>query len=134
MSERPRNRFAPVRAVSARVASHPHLAVLALVGLTALLTALGLRQVGHRRELMRLGYELSAATAELRRLDEESRRLRLEKSVLTGPARIEELAAHLGLVHPAPEQIRVVWRAPAALASPARGAAGAEAPAPARQP
>lgn len=113
---------APVASMSAqmtrmraRVRSHPRLAVVALVVLCGMLTALGLRQVAHRREVVRLGYELSTATAELRRLDEEARRLRLEKSVLTNPARIEHLAVGLGMVRPAPEQIRVVWRQPASL-------------------
>jgi cell division protein FtsL len=108
---------AQVGAVRARVKSHPRLSILALVGLAVLVTGLGLRRVGHRREVVRLGYELSAATVELRRLDEEARRLRLEKSVLTSPARIEHLAQGLGMVRPAPEQIRIVWRAPAALAA-----------------
>ncbi len=110
---------AHARSMRARVESHPRLAVIALVGMAALATAIGLRHVGHRREVVRLGYELSAATVELRRLDEEARRLRLEKSVLTSPARIERLAAGLGMVRPAPEQIRVVWRAPAEIRPPA---------------
>jgi cell division protein FtsL len=100
---------AHVSAARARVKSHPRQAIAALVVLAALITALGLRQVAHRREVVRLGYELSSATAELRRLDEQARRLRLEKSVLTSPARIERLAIGLGMVRPTPEQIRVVW-------------------------
>jgi cell division protein FtsL len=107
---------AHVSAARARVKSHPRQAIAALVVLAALITALGLRQVAHRREVVRLGYELSSATAELRRLDEQARRLRLEKSVLTSPARIERLATGLGMVRPTPEQIRVVWGAPGALA------------------
>jgi cell division protein FtsL len=107
---------ARVGAMRARVASHPRLAVVVLVGFAVLATGLGLRHVGQRREVVRLGYELSTATVELRRLDEEARRLRLEKSVLTSPDRIEHLATELGLVQPVPDQIRVVWRAPAALA------------------
>ena len=103
----------------AQVRSHPRMSIVGLVVLGALVTALGLRQVSHRREVVRLGYELSAVTAELRRLDEQARRLRLEKSVLTSPQRIEHLAAGLGMVRPAPEQIRVVWRQPAAIAPPA---------------
>jgi len=107
---------AHVTAARARVKSHPRLAIAGLVALAALVTIFGLRQVAHRRAVVRLGYELSAATAELRRLDEQARRLRLEKSVLTNPGRIERLATGLGMVRPAPEQIRVVWRAPASLA------------------
>lgn len=107
---------AHANAMRAQMVSHPRLTIAGLVALAVLITALGLRRVAHRREVVRLGYELSSITAELRRLDEEARRLRLEKSVLTGPARIERLATGMGMVRPAPEQIRVVWRAPAQLA------------------
>ncbi|HKE17799.1 MAG TPA: cell division protein FtsL [Kofleriaceae bacterium] len=107
---------AHVTRARAQVKSHPRAAVAGLVALAALTTALGLRQVAHRREVVSLGYALSTDTAELRRLDEQARRLRLEKSVLTSPARIEHLAAGLGMVRPAPEQVRIVWRAPAAIA------------------
>ncbi len=109
---------AHANAMRAQIVSHPRLAIAGLVLLAVLVTALGLRQVAHRREVVRLGYELSSITAELRRLDEQARRLRLEKSVLTSPARIERLAEGLGMVRPAPEQIRVVWRAPAELTHP----------------
>ena len=83
-------------------------AVVSLMILAGLLTGLGLRHVADRRERVRLGYELSAAPAELRRVSEENRRLRLEKSVLTDPDRIERLAANLGMVRPTTDQIRVV--------------------------
>jgi cell division protein FtsL len=113
---------AHMNAVRARVKSHPRLSIFVLVGFLVLFTGFALRHVAQRRQLVGLGYELSAATAELRRLDEEARRLRLEKSVLTSPARIERMAAGLGMVRPALDQVRVVWRAPASLA-PAGGAA-----------
>lgn len=116
MRQRVLRMSAHVNAMRARVVSHPRLAIVLLVGVAVLVTGLGLRHVGHRREVVRLGYELSAATAELRRLDEEERRLRLEKSVLTSPGRIGHLASELGLVQPDPDQIRIVWRAPAAIA------------------
>jgi len=80
--------------------------------LAALLTGLGVTHVAHRRERVRLGYELSAASAELRRVSEENRRLRLEKSVLTDPDRIERLAASVGMVRPSTDQIRVVGAVP----------------------
>jgi cell division protein FtsL len=83
-------------------------AVVGLLILCGLLTGLGIRHVSDRRERVRLGYELSAASAELRRVSEENRRLRLEKSVLTDPDRIERLAANLGMVRPTTDQIRVV--------------------------
>jgi len=82
--------------------------VVSLLILAGLLTGFGIRHVSERRERVRLGYELSAATAELRRVSEENRRLRLEKSVLTDPDRIERLAANLGMVRPSTDQIRVV--------------------------
>ncbi|HLU67650.1 MAG TPA: cell division protein FtsL [Kofleriaceae bacterium] len=99
------------------------LAVCGIAAVAILLTGLGVHRVAHRREVVRLGYELSAATAELRRLQEEHRRLRLETSVLTHPDRIERLAQRLGLRRPAPEQIRVVGGGAVALAS-GGGAAG----------
>ena len=94
--------------------------VVGLLILAALLTGLGVRHVADRRERVRLGYELSAASAELRRVSEENRRLRLEKSVLTDPDRIERLAANLGMVRPTTDQIRVVRAgvAPPAEATP----------------
>jgi cell division protein FtsL len=82
--------------------------VTGLLIVAALLTGLGVQHVSHRRQRVRLGYELSAASAELRRVSEENRRLRLEKSVLTDPDRIERLAANLGMVRPTTDQIRVV--------------------------
>jgi cell division protein FtsL len=86
--------------------------VTGLLVLAALVTGLGVTHVSHRRERVRLGYELSATSAELRRLSEENRRLRLEKSVLTDPDRIERLAVSLGMARPTTDQIRVVGAAP----------------------
>jgi cell division protein FtsL len=94
-------------------------AVTSLLILAALLTGLGVRQVAHRRERVRLGYELSAASVELRRVSEENRRLRLEKSVLTDPDRIERLAANLGMTRPTTDQIRVVRQGEVARVEPA---------------
>jgi cell division protein FtsL len=95
----------------------PRLAICGLVVLAALLAAIGVRQVAERREVVRFGYELSSATAELRRLEEENRQLRLETSVLTHPDRIERLALRWGLVRAAPDQIRVVRSAALARAA-----------------
>jgi cell division protein FtsL len=92
--------------------------VAGLLILAGLLTGLGVRHVADRRERVRLGYELSAASAELRRVSEENRRLRLEKSVLTDPDRIERLAANLGMVRPTTDQIRVVRAGVAPPAEP----------------
>jgi len=76
--------------------------------LAAVATALGVGHVARRQSVIRLGYELSDAVTELRRLEEENRRLRLERSVLTNPARIERLAFAMGMARPVPGQIRVV--------------------------
>ncbi len=82
--------------------------VACLVVVALLMMALGLAHVGRRQQVVALAYELSKATEQQSRLEEENRRLRLEKSTLTSPERLERLAASLGLVPPAPEQVRVV--------------------------
>jgi cell division protein FtsL len=81
------------------------------------ITALGVGHVAKRQRVIRLGYELTDAITELRRLEEENRRLRLERSVLTNPARIERLARAVGMLRPAPGQIRVVGTAAAEVAA-----------------
>jgi cell division protein FtsL len=82
------------------------IALLVLVAGTVLI--LGLVQVSRRHQFIRVGYELSKATQQERTLREENRQLRLEISVLTNPSRVEHLARSLGLVPPAPNQIREV--------------------------
>jgi cell division protein FtsL len=77
-----------------------------LMIVAAALAALGALRVRSQHELLRLGYELTEATAELREKREENRRLRLELSVLTAPDRIERLAEGMGLTPPEPGQIR----------------------------
>lgn len=79
---------------------------LVLILCAAALLIVGVHQVHRRHQVVRLGYELSEATARLRVLEEEKRRLSLEASVLTNPARIERLARGLGLERPAPGQTR----------------------------
>lgn len=83
-------------------------AVIALVASAIVATFLGTLQVKRHHELVRLSYELSDVTDELRTADEENRRLRLERSLLTAPARIEPMAADIGMVHPRPDQLRSV--------------------------
>lgn len=81
-------------------------ACIALVAAAAM--AIGITHVARRHQAVRAGYELSKTTSELRKLQEENRRLRLEKSVLTNPQRIERLAIALGMRHPEAGQVRVV--------------------------
>jgi cell division protein FtsL len=59
--------------------------------------------------VIQLGYQLSQVTEALEREQEENRRLRLESSTLTNPARIERLAESLGMTRPGPDQIRVLY-------------------------
>jgi len=81
--------------------------------LIALVTvALGAGHVHRRRAAIRVGYQLSQATAELREAEETNRRLRLERSLLTSPERIRRLAEARGMRPPTVGEVRVV-RAPA---------------------
>tara|TARA_R110002096_G_scaffold16898_1_gene57578 strand:+ start:20499 stop:20801 length:303 start_codon:yes stop_codon:yes gene_type:complete len=82
-------------------------AALLVLFATALL-AIGLHRVHQRHQVVRVGYELSEARGELRKLDEERNRLSLEESVLTSPGRIERIAASLGMVRPTPNQLRII--------------------------
>lgn len=83
-------------------------AVAGMCGLALVATLLGLAHVARRQEVIQLGYQLARATEELSDNQEENRRLRLEKSILTNPERIERLAESLGMRQPGPEQIRIV--------------------------
>jgi cell division protein FtsL len=78
-----------------------------LVAFTALVGAAA-AHVALRMKVVRLGYEISERTRERRALDEEHRRLMLERSMLRDPARIERLAREkLGMRRPDPTQIRI---------------------------
>jgi cell division protein FtsL len=84
---------------------------VAVGGMVVFATAaaiIGIAHVGRRQQVIQLGYQLSRATEALEREQEENRRLRLEKSILTNPARIEQLAESLGMTQPGPDQIRVI--------------------------
>lgn len=78
--------------------------LLVLLGILSI--ALGSRKIAAQHDRVRLGYELSEAQRELRMLQEENRRLRLEYSVLISPDRIKTLATALGMRRPMPGQIR----------------------------
>ena len=106
-----------------RVAPPPRrrvtVAVMLIVAVAVL--ALGIMHVYRRHQLVRLGYELSRETEKLRALQEDNRRLRLERAMLRHPDRIERYAESLGMTRPDPEKIRVV-RAPATQLAEARRA------------
>ena len=84
------------------------IAVVAMAIFCLLIVGLGIAHVNRRQEVIQLGYDLSRATDQLSRMQEENRRLRLEKSALTNPERIRRLAKSLGMSQPGPSQIRVI--------------------------
>lgn len=98
-------------------------AVVCMMLLAAVAIALGVGHVSRRQEVIRLGYDLGRAMSELREEQEENRRLRLERSVLTNPDRIRKLAEARGMKQPTEGQVRVVRPASSQLARFDSGAA-----------
>jgi cell division protein FtsL len=94
----------------------PRARVACVVLLFAAVCTAGLFQVSRRRALVQIGYELARVMTELRRLEEEERRLDLELNLLTAPGRIERVASELGMIRPSPAAIRVVGNRAASLA------------------
>ena len=84
------------------------IAIIAIVACAVAAAFFGVLQVKRHHELIRYSYELSEVSESLRNEESENRRLRLERSLLSSPKRLEGLAAELGLVHPSPNQIRVI--------------------------
>lgn len=84
------------------------IAVVGMATLALIAVLLGIAHVARHQQVIQLGYQLARATQELADNQEENRRLRLEKSILTNPARIRRLAESLGMAQPGPEQIRVI--------------------------
>lgn len=83
-------------------------AIAYMLSVSILLVGIGIIHVHRRHTAVRMGYELSRASEELRAVREENRKLRLEKSTLTTPARIRHLAEILGMTQPTHSQVRVV--------------------------
>jgi cell division protein FtsL len=88
------------------------IAVSGMVVFAMAAAIIGIAHVARRQQVIQLGYQLSRATEALEREQEENRRLRLQKSILTNPARIEQLAESLGMTQPGPDQIRVIRVSP----------------------
>ena len=84
--------------------------VIALVIVAAMATAVGVVRVARQHEVLRLGYELSQQSEQVRKLREARRRLALEHATLSTPARIGRLATQLGMTRVAPDRIRVIGR------------------------
>jgi cell division protein FtsL len=79
-----------------------------LGGFVAIVTA-ATAHVSLRYRLIQAGYDLGEKSEELRALEQQNRKLRLEASLLRSPERIERLARdRLGMVRPDPEHVRVV--------------------------
>ncbi len=64
------------------------------------------------------GYQIEHQRAEVQRLQEENRHLRLTEAQLTEPARIDRMARQLGLEAPQPGQVVGVDGVPASYAAP----------------
>jgi cell division protein FtsL len=91
-------------------------AVVCMMLLAAVVIALGVGHVSRRQEVIRLGYDLGRAMSDKRVQQEDNRRLRLERSVLTNPERIRKLAEARGMKQPSDGQVRVVRPAGGELA------------------
>jgi cell division protein FtsL len=91
--------------------------VIALVAVAAVITAVALIHISRQHEVLRLGYQLSRSAEHVRQLREVRRRLELERATLTAPDRIRHLATQLGMVPVPPDQIRIIDRPSAGLAS-----------------
>jgi cell division protein FtsL len=84
-------------------------AVLFILGAFAIVVTAAALHVSLRYRVIRTGYAIGKTLAEKRALEEETRKLRLELSLLRSPERVERLAREkLGMVRPDPERIRVV--------------------------
>lgn len=90
-----------VRPVAPRARLLPALLVLAVV-------ILGFATLMVRLELMREGYRLSELSADIARLQEENRALRLRAAQLASPERLRTLAAKYHLGPPAAGQVIVL--------------------------
>jgi cell division protein FtsL len=83
-------------------------AIITMIVLAALVTAIAIAQVARRREVIRVGYELSRETQRLETLRERRQELDVERATLIQPERLRELATRLGMVPAEPTQLRVV--------------------------
>lgn len=96
--------------------------VVALVLLALALVTIGVIRVTRQHEVLRLGFELSKRSEEVRRLRETRRQLELEHATLSSPERIRKLATQLGMTTVAPDRIRTISAKPAIAAATAPAA------------
>ena len=99
-----------------------------VVVLLALFTAGTVTALAHaslRLGVIRLGYATSEEARDRQQLEEENRKLLLEKSLLRSPERIERLARErLGMARPESSRIRVVHAGAPVVAAVSATAAG----------
>lgn len=81
---------------------------VAIVLLAIALVTIGVIRVTRQHEVLRLGFELSKRSEEVRRLRETRRQLELEHATLSSPDRIRRLATQLGMMTVAPDRIRTI--------------------------
>ena len=82
--------------------------VIVMIAIAVTITTVAIVRVSRQHEVLRLGYQLSRESEQVRELREVRRRLELEHATLTSPDRIRKLALQLGMVPVAPDKIRVV--------------------------
>ena len=71
----------------------------------------GTKVVAARQQEVQRGFEIADATSEQHRLEEELRKLRIDRAALLDPKRLEQAALADGLRVPAPDQVVVVPQA-----------------------
>jgi len=86
--------------------------IVAMIMTAVALTSVGVIRVSRQHEVLRLGYQLSKHSDQVKRLEEVRRRLDLERATLTAPDRIRRLAGELGMTSVAPDRIRIITAAP----------------------
>lgn len=84
------------------------LLVRRLLALGAFLVLACIAHVWLRLQVIRIGYDLSAARAMQLRLEHERRELEIELATLRDPARIERVARRLGMIAPRAGQVSVL--------------------------
>jgi cell division protein FtsL len=77
-------------------------------GLAAAIVAAGFAMLMVRLEVIEEGYRLSALKLQVRQLDDENQRLRLQEAELKSHQRLRQLAVHYGMGPPAPGHVVVV--------------------------
>jgi len=91
--------------------------VVGMVLAAAAVTSVAVARVAHRHQVVKLGFELAAASDELHALQNKNHELLLQRSMLTEPTRIRALASALGMQLAPPDAIRVVPPAPESAAA-----------------